>query len=147
MRERLRYQLSVSVFVILKRQDKLCMFRRCGTGWMDGSWSIPAGGLEAGETIRAAAMREAHEEVGVNILSEDLHHVHSLHSRTDGRTWLGHFFQATNWDGIPRLCEPDKHSDLQWQFINGLPSGTLPYVRQAITSVAAHQTYSEYGWD
>uniref|UniRef100_UPI00046ACCDC NUDIX domain-containing protein n=1 Tax=Brucella intermedia TaxID=94625 RepID=UPI00046ACCDC len=101
MSERIRYQMSASVFVMLIKEGEICMLRRKGTGWMDGSFSIPAGGLDAGETIRAAAAREAYEEVGVNIAPENLHYVHTLHSKTEGRTWLGHFFQATIWEGTP----------------------------------------------
>lgn len=51
------------------------MLRRKGTGWMDGSFSIPAGGLDAGEPIGAAAIREAYEEVGVQITSENLQYL------------------------------------------------------------------------
>ncbi|MGY2314684.1 NUDIX hydrolase [Pseudomonas sp. SDO5522_S412] len=147
MNERVRYQLSVSVFVMLIRDGEICMLRRCGTGWMDGSFSIPAGGLDAGETLAAAAIREANEEVGVQISPENLHYAHTLHSKTEGRTWLGHFFQATEWEGIPTLCEPEKHSDLQWCPITVLPAETIPYVRQAIQCVIAQNLYSEYGWD
>jgi 8-oxo-dGTP pyrophosphatase MutT (NUDIX family) len=122
------------------------MLKRKGTGWMDGSFSIPAGGLDAGETIAAAAIREAHEEVGVQISPDNLQYVHTLHCKTEGRTWVGHFFQAADWVGEPTLCEPDKHSDLQWQAINELPSETIPYVRQALEYVANQKPYSEHGW-
>jgi 8-oxo-dGTP pyrophosphatase MutT (NUDIX family) len=114
---------------------------------MDGSFSIPAGGLDAGETIGAAAIREAYEEVGVRIAPGDLRYVHTLHSRTGGAAWVGHFFQAMVWEGAPALREPDKHSDLQWRSIDALPSETIPYVRQAILAIAARKPYSEYGWD
>lgn len=132
---------------MLVRDGEVCMLRRKGTGWMDGSFSIPAGGLDAGETIGAAAIREAHEEVGVRIAPEDLQYVHTLHSKTEGGTWLGHFFRATVWEGTPALREPDKHSDLQWRPIDALPAATIPYVRQAMLAVADQKAYSEYGWD
>jgi 8-oxo-dGTP pyrophosphatase MutT (NUDIX family) len=114
---------------------------------MDGSFSIPAGGLEAGETIAAAAIREAHEEVGVRIAPENLRHVHTLHSQTGANAWIGHFFTAQVWDGVPVLREPDKHGDLQWQPIGALPAETIPYVRQAVQAIAVEKPYSEYGWD
>jgi 8-oxo-dGTP diphosphatase len=122
------------------------MLRRKRTGWMDGSFSISAGGLDAGETLRGAAIREAYEEVGVRIAAEDLQYVHTLHSKTEGTPWLGHFFQAKVWHGTPGVREPDKHGDLQWQPINALPDDTIPYVRQAILAIAAQEPYSEYGW-
>ncbi len=74
-----RYCLSVAVFILLKKGDHLCLFQRYGTGWMDGYVSVPAGGLEYGESLVAAAIREAKEEVGVTIAAEDLILRHSLH--------------------------------------------------------------------
>lgn len=109
-------------------------------------FSIPAGGLEAHETLSAAAIREAHEEVGIHIERKNLEHVHTLHSKTEGQIWLGHFFRTTIWDGIPLLCEQDKHSDLQWRALDSLPFETIPYVRKALSSIAQQKAYSEYGW-
>lgn len=146
MPEKVRHQLSAAVFILLVRDGAICMLRRQGTGWMDGSFSIPAGGLEAGETLAAAAIREAHEEIGVRIAPEHLRHVHTLHSKTGTQTWLGHFFLAQSWTGTPALRELDKHADLQWRPIDALPADTIPYVRQAILCVAAQTPYSEYGW-
>jgi 8-oxo-dGTP pyrophosphatase MutT (NUDIX family) len=147
MNERIRFQLSASVFVMLVREDAICMLRRTGTGWMDGSFSIPAGGLDTGETIAAAAIREVYEEVGVIIAPENLDYVHTLHGKTDDRTWVGHFFRAEIWKGEPTLREPNKHRELQWRPIIALPSQTIPYVQQAIRCVADLKPYSEYGWD
>lgn len=146
MSERLRYQLSASVFVALVKGFDVCMLKRHGTGWMDGSFSIPAGGLDAGETIAAAAIREANEEVGVRIFPENLKYVHTLHSRTAGTAWLGHFFQATIWQGTPELRGTEKHSNLQWHSINTLPSSTIPYVQEALICIFRNEPYSAYGW-
>ncbi len=124
--ERVRFQLSIAVFVILARGEEICMLQRKGTGWMDGSFSIPAGGLDAGETIRTAAAREALEETGVYIAPEKLVPVHTLHSLTDNNTWLGYFFRADEWSGTPSICEPDKHANLQWCSLAALPDNTYP---------------------
>jgi len=138
--------LPLSSSCSLKKARFVCSGEKGPAGWTVHS-VFPLGGLDAGETIRAAAAREAYEEVGVNIAPENLHYVHTLHSKTEGRTWLGHFFQATIWEGTPSLRELDKHSDLQWMPVTALPSETIPYVRQAILCTTAQQQYSEYGWD
>jgi 8-oxo-dGTP diphosphatase len=124
---RLRHKQSASVFVALMRGAEVCLLRRKGTGWMDGSFSLPAGGLDADETIAFAASREVEEEIGVRIMPSDLQYAHTLHSLTEGSGWVGHFFTSTEWSGIPRLCEPDKHSDLIWRSIHDLPGETIPY--------------------
>lgn len=113
---------------------------------MDGSFSIPAGGLDADETIRAAAIREAREEVGVEIAPTSLIYAHTLHSLTEGSDWVGHFFTVREWSGTPALCEPDKHSELGWWPLGDLPLATIPYVHQALLCIDRGQPYSEYGW-
>lgn len=147
MSNRVRHKLSASVFVALLKGTEILLLRRMGTGWMDGAFSIPAGGLDAGETISAAAVREAWEEVGVRIGQADLAYAHTLHSLTEGGDWVGHFFTATRWEGTPALREPDKHSDLGWWPLRNLPPETIPYVRQALLCIDQRKPYSEFGWN
>ncbi len=144
--DRVRHQLSAAVFVALVKDGTVCMLRRVATGWLDGQVSLPAGALEAGETLRQAAAREAKEEIGVQVLPSDLRHAHTVHSSTDGSDWTGHFFIADAWAGEPRICEPDKHDDLRWESLAGLPINTIPYVRQALIAIGQAESYSEFGW-
>ncbi|WP_245874266.1 NUDIX hydrolase [Cedecea neteri] len=146
MMRRERYQLSVAVFVVLRRDDEICLIRRANTGWMDGFYSLPAGGLENGETQLSAAAREANEETGVTINTEQLKLGHSMHVKTEDRSWMGHFFLCSDWLGQPYVAEPDKHSELLWVNIRRLPENTVPYVKQAISAIINGEIYSEYGW-
>ena len=141
-----RYTLSVAVFILLRQDNEICMLKRSGTGWMDGYYSLPAGGLEDGETLSMAAARELKEETGVSIAPEKLQHAHTQHVRTEGRSWIGHFFTGNTWTGKPRLAEPDKHSEIIWKHLTRLPEETVPYVRQAIEEINQQNPYSEYGW-
>jgi 8-oxo-dGTP diphosphatase len=142
-----RYKLDASVFVLLTRDDTICFLQRTGTGWRDGSYSVPAGALEAGETLLTAAIREAREEVGVIVQADDLRLVHTMHCRTGGNEWLGHFFVTDTWTGEPVLLEPDKHGNLTWATPLEAPGPLLPYVRQALEAISHDQSYSEFGWD
>ena len=60
---------------------------------------------------------------------------------------MGHFFVADNWKNEPRICEPDKHSQVMWCEINALPDNLIAYVRQALTMIARGESYSEFGWE
>ncbi|WP_315851135.1 NUDIX domain-containing protein [Yersinia massiliensis] len=83
-----RYNLSIAVFVMLLKGDELCMLRRSNTGWMDGCFSLPAGGLEKGETLSTAAARELKEETGVDAIPSELALAHTMHVWTENRSCL-----------------------------------------------------------
>ena len=142
-----RYHLSIALFVLLLRGNDLLMLRRSQTGWMDGHYSLPAGGLELGETLAAAAARELREETGVEAAADDMQLAHTMHVWTEDRSWLGHYFICRQWCGTPFLAEPEKHSEMGWQNLAALPEQTIPYVRQALEAIRTGQPYSEYGWE
>jgi phosphatase NudJ len=52
------------VFVVVEHEGKVLVVREAKHGRL---WYAPAGGLEAGETIREAAIRETMEEAGIRI--------------------------------------------------------------------------------
>lgn len=142
-----RYNLSIAVFTLLLRGDEVCMLRRANTGWMDGSYSLPAGGLEYGETLSCAAARELAEETGVQAFPSDMTLAHTMHVWTENRSWIGQYFICRQWKGTAFLAEPEKHAELRWENIATLPENTIPYVRQAIEAINRDQVYSEFGWE
>jgi 8-oxo-dGTP diphosphatase len=141
-----RFKAPSSVFIILLRGQELCFIHRTNTGWMDNWYSVPAGGVEAGETLRSAAVREAREEVGVEILEQDLQLVLTLHCQTEGHVWLGHFFVATAWRGEPQALELEKHSHCCWALLEDIQAHVVPYVCLSLKSLLAGERYLEFGW-
>lgn len=79
--------------------------------------SLPAGHIDPGETPADAIQREVYEETGLEVkrYREVLHRIFpNPCSRTDprGRSYGGHewwVYEVLEWDGVPRLMEPDKH--------------------------------------
>jgi 8-oxo-dGTP pyrophosphatase MutT (NUDIX family) len=142
------FQVSVSAFVIVRRNDEVLLLRRCATGWHDGEYSLPAGRLEPDETLVGAAVRELREETTLEVSSEDLRLSHLIHSRTSAprNTWLGAFFIAERWRGEPRLAEADKHDDIGWFALAALPANTVRYTRQGLTNALSGVPFSVYGW-
>jgi ADP-ribose pyrophosphatase YjhB (NUDIX family) len=117
---------------------------------MDGMYSFPAGHLGGDEeTLSGAVVREAREEVGVEIDVADLELVHVMHRKqrkpTDERR-INLFFVAKKWRIEPRIMEPDKCDDLGWFELDDLPDNTIPYVKQAISCFRKNIEYSEYGF-
>jgi ADP-ribose pyrophosphatase YjhB (NUDIX family) len=56
----------VGVGAIIVEDDRVVLVKR-GRAPLQGTWSIPGGVLEVGETLRKAAIREAYEETGLTI--------------------------------------------------------------------------------
>ncbi len=143
---RTRYKLSASVFALLVRNERVFLLQRVNTGWMDGHYSLPAGAIEAGETLEQAVRRELAEETGVSAKANGVRLVHLSHNKTHGDEWLGAFFLVDQWVGEPKANEPDKHGDAGWFPLDSLPANIIPYVRSAIESYRAGTFYSEFGW-
>ncbi|UFU06821.1 NUDIX hydrolase [Ruania halotolerans] len=150
-----RFQVVPAAYLILQRGEEsdrevLLQYRR-GTGYRDEHWACAAAGhVEAGESVLAAAVREAREELGVTVAPNDLepltamHRTHGNHREIDER--VDFFFACRRWSGTPRTMEPAKSAGLQWFRLDALPAPVVPHeacVLRALRdgSTAAIQTY------
>ena len=145
-----RPKVIPTVYLVLVKDNKILLSRRYNTGFEDGKYSFPAGHLSGDEeTFSEAMVREAREEVGVELDSADLELVHVMHRKqrepTDERR-VNLFFAARKWRGEPKIMEPSKCDDLGWFELDGLPDDTIPYIRQAINCFRENVRYSEYGF-
>ncbi len=61
----------VGVSVLVFKDDKILLVRR-GREPRKGQWSLPGGGVELGETVRDAAVREIREECHIEIEPEKI---------------------------------------------------------------------------
>ncbi|MBA2774612.1 MAG: NUDIX domain-containing protein [Nocardioidaceae bacterium] len=118
--------------MLLRRDDEVLLQLRQGTGYMDGHWAAAAAGhVEDGESVFAAACREALEELGVTVDPSDLVALTSMH-RTHGNgravdERVDWFFECRRWTGEPRLLETDKAADLRWFALGALPEPVVPH--------------------
>lgn len=134
-----------SAYLILVTDGKILLSRRFQTGYGDGKYSLPAGHVEEGETLREAASREIREEIGLSIKSADFKLVHVMHRKEDDIR-VDYFFTAGKYRGTPVNREPDKCDDLGWFPLNNLPQNTIPYIRKALENYQKNIFYEEFGW-
>jgi ADP-ribose pyrophosphatase YjhB (NUDIX family) len=109
----MRFQLIAAVHVFLIKDGQVLMLRRFNTGYEDGRYSVPAGHLDGGETVLAAAQREVLEECGVHIPLEHLTPAGVMHRQAEDER-VDFFLTARCWDGQIVNREPDKCDDLSW---------------------------------
>lgn len=141
-----RFMLRSAVHLFFVRGGQILLLRRSNTGYEDGKYSVPAGHLEGGEPVLAAAAREAQEEVGLSLSPADLEVVGVMHRRSDDER-IDFFVLADQWPGEPHNAEPDKCDDLRWFPLDALPENVIPYVRRAISNYLNHVPFAVYGWD
>lgn len=119
--------------------------RRADTGYEDGAYHLPSGHLEAGESVVAALVREAKEEIGVTIDAAALNFAHVMHNSSSGGR-VAFFFQVERWEGEPANMEPDRCDDLAWFTLDELPDRMIDYCRDALGHIAAQRQFSTFGW-
>ncbi|HMM41550.1 MAG TPA: NUDIX domain-containing protein [Thermomicrobiales bacterium] len=140
-----RARLVVAVHVFLIERGRVLLLRRAGTGWGDGQYSVIAGHLDGGETVLAAAAREAREEAGIDLDPAATTVVGVMHRRSDDER-IDFFVETTAWRGEPHNLELDKCDDLRWFSLDALPSNVVPYVRRAIENAREGVWFDSFGW-
>jgi 8-oxo-dGTP diphosphatase len=127
-----RFQLVPAAYVLVLRGSEVLLQLRQNTGYRDGHWAAAAAGhVEAGESVLAAAAREAAEEIG--IVPADLAPLTTMHrTHANGRPIderVDFFLTCRTWAGEPRLLEPVKAADLRWFPLDDLPDPVVPHER------------------
>ncbi|MFA5522834.1 MAG: NUDIX domain-containing protein [Tissierellales bacterium] len=125
---------------------EVLLHRRKNTGYQDGKWDISASGhVEEGETAKMAVVRECEEELGIDVKTIDLSFVHLSHriSNSGGRTYYDIYVTVNRYDGIPKIMEPDKCSELRWFKLNDLPKYIIDIRKAALDNYGIGIQYSE----
>jgi len=141
-----RYTVISAVHLFLVRDDKVLLLRRFNTGYGDGNYSVVAGHIDGREDVFSAMIREAREEVGVDISRNDLKAVHCMHRQTESDERMDWFFMCDKWNGEVTNMEPDKCDELKWTDIGNLPDNMVDYVREAVNMYKEGIKFSVYGW-
>ncbi|MES2273098.1 MAG: NUDIX hydrolase [Chlamydiota bacterium] len=137
---------SVNAYLILKQQGNVLLHLRKNTGYCDGMWSLVAGHVENSESATEGMIREAYEEIGIQIRLSQLKVVHIMHRKTN-RLNVDVFFECTAWEGTISNREPDKCERIEFFPMNALPLNTVDYNIFAVKAALRGEFYSELGWE
>jgi ADP-ribose pyrophosphatase len=99
-----------------------------------GCWSIVGGKLDFLESLEACAIREAREEVGLEISIERLLCVTNHRLPRENQHWVSPAFLGRILSGQPRNCEPNKTAEVTWFSLDHLPLNLTITARNAIRS-------------
>ena len=142
MKERLLARLST--YLLMVKDEELLLLRRQNSGFADDFLSLPAGHIEAGESIKDATVREAFEETGVVIDPEDLEFIHVVYHHSD-HPYIDFYWLCTKWTGQIENKEPEKCSELSFHPLDELPGEQIaPNVLSALEIMSQGDVFSEF---
>ena len=119
-----------AVHIILINDNKILLQKRKGSKLWPGYYALPAGHIDEGETQYDALVREAKEELGIDIQEKDLQLVSVLHPYQE--EYMNIFFSTRKFEGTPQIIEKEKCDDLRWFNLNNLPDNTIERIKQVI---------------
>lgn len=145
--EKKRYPFVVAVhWFAYNSAGEVLLLRRFNTGYMDGSYSVPAGHVDGEETARVAMLREIQEEVGVELPQDDLQFAHVMHRTQESEPYerIDFFFASYGMNAEVTNCEPAKCDELLWVNPEQPPQNMVEYVAKALSYVTQNEFYSEH---
>ncbi len=111
-------RVGVGVFVF--KDGKFLIQQRQGAHGA-GSWSVPGGHLEFGESFEDTARREVMEETGIAIKNVHFGAVTNDYFEAEDKHYVT-IWMVSDWDsGEARIVEPDKCLAQKWITFGELP--------------------------
>ena len=110
----------MGVGVIVRRGTKVLVGLRRGSHGA-GSWALPGGHLDGGETPEECARREVREETGLEIDALRRGPWSQDRLEAEGRESVTLFVEADGPTGTPEIREPAKCAEWRWCEWDELP--------------------------
>jgi 8-oxo-dGTP diphosphatase len=86
----------------------------------EGTWTMPGGKLEFGESFEDGAKREVYEETGIKLNEVKVICVNNDKNEYAHFITIGLF--SDNFSGEPKVMEPDEITEWKWFDLNNLPT-------------------------
>lgn len=145
MSEGKRNTIPVTALLMLRKSDKLLLMRRANTGYEDGKYCFPGGHVEKGEEVTKAMIREAKEEIGIDIKYDDLILKHILNRKVKDNAYIDFIFECRNWEGTPIIMEKDHSDELKWFNLDELPENVISFMKDVFKN--QNKIYMPIDWE
>ena len=123
-----------AVHMIITKDNKILLQKRKGSKLWPGYYALPAGHIDEGENQYDALVREAYEELGIDLDPKKILSNYAVLRRNyfeiDGKQlepYIDYYFEIREYKGIPKIIEEDKCEELIWADINNLPEPFINY--------------------
>ena len=95
-----------------------------------GKWEFPGGGVEFGENLEDAVIREIKEEHGIELEILEFLSCESVITKYDSHHWVAITYLCKIKSGEPKILEPHKCDDIGWFTIEELLQMPLSLITQ-----------------
>ena len=112
MSERAKFKGVVNL--IIKQDDNILLFYRTDGFFKGGWWVLPAGHIEQGETATECAIREAKEELDIDVEQKDVEFAHIVSNVASKTESFDFFFIIKNYSGKVKNCENQRCAKMKF---------------------------------
>ena len=107
----------------------------------EGSWTLPGGKLDFGESLVDGVCRETFEETGIKLDSNKLRVVSVSNERTSNVHFVTIGFVCEKFSGDPKVMEPDEITEWRWFDLKNLPKPIFPPTEKLLKNYLAGKIY------
>ena len=127
--------LSAIYLIIKNNEGKILLQRRQGSKLWPGFLALPAGHLDVGEDAYEAAIREAKEELDINITVDNISDVFVVNRKNKSLLpYYDVYFELNGYNGEIKINEPNKCSEVVWSNIKSLPEDMIEFEKIALNN-------------
>ena len=130
-----------AVHMIIMDGDKILVQKRKGSKLWPGYYALPAGHIDEGENQYDVLIREAKEELNIEIDAKDIIKDYIVlrrnHFEIDGKLsepYIDYYFEISKYNGVPIIVEEDKCDELFWTDVHNLPYPFINYEGEFLTN-------------
>ena len=105
----------------------------------EGTWTMPGGNIEYGESFEEAGIREAKEETNLDV--SDLEVICVQTDKNKYAHYISVGMIAHCYKGNPQVMEPDEIIKWEWFDINNLPKNIFSPSKKTIDCYLSHIFY------
>ena len=105
----------------------------------EGTWTMPGGNIEYGETFEEAGAREAREETGIEVKNLEVFCVQT--DKNEHAHYISVGMIARQFEGVPQVMEPDVIVEWRWFDLDKLPHNIFTPSRKTIDCFLNHKFY------
>jgi 8-oxo-dGTP diphosphatase len=107
----------------------------------EGTWTMPGGKLDFQEGLKEAGIREVFEETGIKVKNLDLISISNDVVPDNHFVTIG--FLCNDFEGEPKVMEPDEITKWEWFDLNNLPEKVFPPSAKIIKNYLDKKIYQE----